>query len=197
MARALRSRRFLLLVGALLLACNSDQMAGPDGAAVPVEPEHAGFFASDPCLVYASYACHGQPIVWWYYSNATVPYGDPEFDCPVGCTTYPLGYGTREQVRDFLANHIQSDSACAWVKPWLQTSYNYGRIRWYESFNGKWGDSHFTSSSATTTDIHVWHGAFVRMEDLGETLIHEAAHVHFLEGDETFAENWAVQCYKP
>jgi hypothetical protein len=191
------ARLFLFFTVGLVVGCNSDRSTGISREAVSVETGMADLWANDHCTFDPSWACHGEPVLFWYFSNATLPYGDPSFDCPDGCTTYPLGVGTKSRVKDMIDHHISADPACAWAKTFLLTSYNYGRIRWYDYDDGNWGDSHFSSNSPVNSDIHIWTGTFADAEELGLTLIHEAAHINFTSGDESYVEAWANLCYVP
>lgn len=189
-------RWLLFLTVALVMGCNSDQVAAPSEV-VSINPAMSDLFANDYCVTDPSWACHGEPVLFWYFSDATIPYGDPSFDCPDGCTTYPLAAGTRSKVSNILDFHIKSDSTCSWAKNFLRTAFNYSRIRWYDVNDGAYGDSHWSSTNPTTNDIHIYDSTFSDTHDLGMTLIHEAAHIHFDNVSDPFAEGWATQCYQP
>jgi hypothetical protein len=180
-------------------ACRSDSPVAPAVASL-ADPTTSYIFGSDPCTTDASYACHGNPVLWGYFSDALVPYGDPTVDCPKGCSTYPLGPNSRSKVYAIITSHISSDPSCSWAKSFLLASYNYSRIRYYDIwYDDEWGDSHWHNNAPSENDIHVYSVAFDGGHDwdLGMTLVHEAAHIHFQTTDEAAAENWALYCFNP
>jgi hypothetical protein len=191
------------VAGFLVAACSSDKIAGsaaPSAVIARVPSEGANIYATDPCLYDASIWCHGSPIIWEYTYWATSGYGDPQFDCPEGCSTWPLGVATKNMIKDIINNHIKSDAACSWIVPFLTASLNYGRIRHYgQNYFDLTGDSHWTgnNNSPYSSDIHIHNESFGSTRILGFTLIHEGAHIHFNSENEDYVEQWANLCYKP
>jgi hypothetical protein len=189
-------KAFILVAVGLVAACRPDSLSGPT-TALPVAPPLADFYAYDPCVYDVTFSCHGSPVLYEYFSDATMPYGDPSYDCPNGCTTYPVTTGTKAKVNNVLDYHIKPDTSCSWVKSFIRQSMVYNRTRWYSGFDGNYGDAHWSSTSPISNDIHIWSGTFADSVELGKTLIHEAAHINFDNSNDLFAESWANQCYKP
>ena len=169
-----------LATSCALGACGkSDASAAPHAKVIAFDGGQADMYASDPCVFDARFSCHSYIGEYLSYENwGTQPYGDPTFECPDGCSTYPLGYSTKYAVQTAINSHIKSTPECAWVAPFLQTALNEKRIRHYGLTDGNYGDNHRIPGDTLpqNVDIHVYDQTFGDAHDLAMTLIHEAAH---------------------
>ena len=165
-----------------------------------VKPKNMWVETTDPCFWTVVYTCH-EMGVFSYSNDETMSLGDSGWDCPQGCTTYPLGTGTKRLIQQIMQSHIKGIAECNWVLPFLQVALSNNRIRHYGIDYGDTGDAHWDDGDTDPAhaDIHIKDETFLDTEKLGKTLIHEAAHVHFQipAAEDYDAEAWADGCYKP
>jgi hypothetical protein len=184
----------------LLMGCRADRLSNPDVDFTFRKPV-ADLMERDPCIYDATRFCHGNPVVWSYFSEGGVSYGDPAYECPDGCSTYNPGTSMRNLIRSIISNNIKSDPECSWAVTYLTAAVNYNKIRYYDTDWGTWGDSHWTpgqTSPYSSWDIHIWSNTFSNTYDLGRNLIHEAAHIRWEIPQERDMEasEWATRCFK-
>jgi hypothetical protein len=205
MLRARQGTRWVIsLFAACVVACGEVQRTtappSPEVTVGPVAPQNMWVETTDPCFWTVVYTCHELGMYNLTYDNdGTVGFGDSGWSCPNGCTSYPLGSATTRLIRDIINNHIQNNANCSWVTSFLNAALVNNRVRHYGINDGNYGDAHWFDgdTSVMHADIHIKDETFLSTYDLGMTVIHEAAHVHFDNRDQAFAENWATTCYRP
>jgi|GEM_PF-5871374 len=185
----------LALSGALE-GCAERAITGPDQSVVRLSPPTATYYVDvdDPCWNDENWSCHddGEYASWDDYTGFEETYWESyECDGLFGCTTWPLGTGTRNAIIYQLNNEISSSANCQNVRKWLLARVNLGKIRFFTADDGTWGDFHFF-----TGNLHLHTNTFLPGNewDLRMTLMHEGFHGYYSSHDDISAENFAESC---
>lgn len=175
---------------ALLLAtsCAPDSSVGPrsGGLQAPMGPSFTLEETYDNC----SWDCHA--------NDATS--GDANYYCPQFCHTYPPDHTLRTRIAQAL-QLVRSDWQCVQLRNFVQVMLSNQAVRYYDM--DYWGESGDWHHSRAIDDggapdyggrMHLHWGSTFDLQDLAETLVHEAYHGYFNSSNETEAEQLANWC---
>lgn len=114
--------------------------------------------------------------------GASVSYSSWPYDCPSGCTTYPLSYPQRTQVLRAIALIRPS---CAWASNILNSINGRQKIKSYNVDDSNAADFHDNPFQTEFDEIHIYIGAFSggsygwSDSALARLLVHEAWHAAY------------------
>jgi hypothetical protein len=134
---------------------------------------------------------------WYSCHFDDLSYADKYWSCPVGCHTFPLNSGIRNQI--YAAQSHINGFTCAWAKNYINQAMTSGRIRYYNQYDGAYGDIHTAYSPSlpgpdNTAMIHIYSLWAGNATELARTLVHEAFHAVYNDYDEDAANRAMAAC---
>ncbi|MCC6929047.1 MAG: hypothetical protein IT359_08675 [Gemmatimonadaceae bacterium] len=113
---------------------------------------------ADACMTDITNACHGTPLIYGgQLYGASVSYSSWPYDCPSGCTTYPLTYPQRSQINRAIA---LSKPSCAWASTILTDISGRQKFKSYNVDDTNAGDYHDDPFQPKFGEIHIYIEAF-------------------------------------
>ncbi len=190
----------LVPIVVLFAACSESPTRQTRFEAVRISPSDLWF--TDPCVYDPSFSCHSTLDDYLYWTTeGGGTWGDVIMDCPDGCTTYPLGTGTKSKVLTAINNRInRAIPQCENIYNYLIAAYGANQIRHYPDFadpNAP-GDTHVSGNDPYRNSIHVSNSVFGDPTLLAKLLIHEAGHgLSYPDLSQASAIAYVSLCLKP
>ena len=179
------------------MSCENDASVAP--RAIGRSPTHPSFNQgivsdTDSCTTGGTFpSCHDDNILDVNPDDSTL--------CPGGCHTF-LPTNAQKSELQLAIDTIPNNAECGFAISYIGQMLLHGRVRIYYPDDGANADTHPTKAWGSDglpdmgAAIHVWNqrADYGSARQLGNTLVHEAFHGYYNNGDDVQAQKVADDC---